>query len=183
MRYSYVPASDAAHIADRDRPELLVSAPAPFRIIVPNRTLRDVEAKRVPDVARLSAMLLDAGGEVIESATYAVAEEIATATLIESVALRFVLADGRSGVAFWWDWSWRGAVLRWGEEGKLSLEHLEALITGAVWPPPVYPCPRCATAVRRNRDGSVRAHGPKRKCRGYWPSLMDCCYGKPVERG
>jgi hypothetical protein len=153
--------------------------PAPaYRIVVPMRDVRPAELERIPDVTRL-AELLDPRGAVCTGLTYAMAEEIATATLVESVALRFRLADGRAGVALWWDWRWHGALVQ-GGPGRITREHLEALVTGAPWPPPAVTCPRCLAEVRENADGSPRAHGPKRKCKGYWPSLMDCCWSKPI---
>jgi hypothetical protein len=155
-------------------------APAPaYRVVVPMRSWGLHERGRLPDLGRLIVLITMHDG-VIGRTTYAMAEEIATATLVESVALRFALVDGRRGVALWWDWRWHGALLESGP-GRITREHLEALITGAPWPPPPIVCPRCGATVRENADGSPRAHGPKRKCRGYWPSLMPCCYGNPVE--
>jgi hypothetical protein len=155
MRYSYLPASVVAHDATLVPPAQRAAPPAAYRIIVPARELTPAELKRLPDVRRLIDMLT-----AVESfwtrTTYAMAEEIATATLIESVALRFTLPDGRAGAALWWDWRWHCAIIR--EIGVLTLEHLEAVITGAPWPPPLLPCPRCETPVRRNKDGSTRAH-------------------------
>lgn len=174
MRYSYVPGSTVAHDASLVPPDQLVAAPPAYRIIVPARDVTAAELKRLPDVTRLAELLAPRAG-VCGGLTYAMAEEIATATLIESVALRFVLADGRAGVALWWDWRWHGAIVR--EIGTLTLEHLEAVITGAVWPPPLDACPRCGTQVRRNVDGSLRAHGKRRRCRGYWVSLADRSWG------
>jgi hypothetical protein len=172
VRYAYVPGSIEAHdISVRPTPP---APPPAFRIIVPMRPLTDAEVTRTPGLQRLCDLLT-----VHTRTTYAMVEEIATATLIESVAMRFTLADGRAGAALWWDWYWHGGLLQ--GEGRLTREHLEALITGAPWPPPPVVCPRCLAEVRENADGSPRAHGKKRKCRGFWPSLMPCCYGKPVE--
>jgi hypothetical protein len=168
VRYNYVPGSTAAHDASLVSPAQQQAPPAAYRILVPARELTAAERKRLPDVTRL-AELFDPRGGVYAGLTYAMAEEIATATLIESVALRFVLADGRRGVALWWDWRWHGAIIR--EIGMLTREHLEAVITGAPWPPPLLPCPRCETPVRRNKDGSTRAHP-----RPVWhPPLTERC--------
>lgn len=151
--------------------------PATHRVIVPMRPARDAELQRIPDVQKLID-LLTAAGSFWTRTTYAMAEEIATATLVESVALRFELIDGPAGVALWWDWRWHGAIIR--EVGKLTREHLQAVITGAPWPPPPVTCPRCGAEVRENADGSPRAHGPKRRCSGYWRSLMNCCWNAPI---
>lgn len=161
------------------KPPFQPAAPPAYRIVVPMRDVRPAELARLPDVTRL-AELLEPRGAVCGGLTYAMAEEIATATLVESVALRFRLADGRAGVALWWDWCWRGALLA-GGPGRITREHLEAIVTGASWPPPAVICPRCSAEVRKNADGSPRAHGPKRKCKGVWLSLMDCCWSKPVK--
>lgn len=176
MRYAYAPGSIDAH--DITVRTWTPAPPATHRIIIPARELTEAEVKRLP-AARTLTDLLTAHDSFWTRTTYAMAEEIATATLIESVALRFTLPDGRAGAALWWDWLWHGAIVR--ELGTLTREHLEAVITDAPWPPPPIICPRCLTAVRKNADGSPRAHGPKRKCRGYWPSLMDCCWQRPVE--
>jgi hypothetical protein len=168
MRYNYIPGSVVAHDASLVPPEQQ-RAPAPaYRIITPARDATGGPLDRLPDVARLAGLLQAHGGDST-TPTYAMAEEIATATLIESVALRFVLPDGRRGAALWWDWRWHGAIVR--EIGTLTREHLEAVITGAPWPPPPIACPRCGTAVRKNADGSPRAHK-----RPVWhPPLTERC--------
>lgn len=175
MRYGYVPGSEAAHT-------LTVAPPRPeraatHRIIVPMRDVTAAELARLPDANRL-AVLMSTRGARCGGLTYAMAEEIATATLVELVALRFVLADGSRGVAVWRDWRWGEAIVP--GTGRRSLEALEALITGSPWPPPAVTCPRCGTAVRENKDGTPRAHGTKRRCKGYWPSLMDRSWGMPI---
>lgn len=175
MKYHYLPLSSVAHA--RAVVPFEPAAPPAHRVIVPMRDASESEQGRIPDIQRLSILLNGREGISIFP-TYAMAEEIATATLMESVALRFVLPDGRRGVALWWDWRWHGAIVR--EIGALTLEHLEALITGAPWPPPSIACPRCGAAVRANLDGSPRAHGKKRRCKGYWPSLMDRSWGLPI---
>lgn len=157
--------------------ELVCCAPAPtYRVIVPMRELRHGEAIRLPDFERLVALFRSRPEHVIGRATYAMAEEIATATLVESLALRFTLPGGRRGVALWWDWRWHGALLA-GGGGRITREHLEALITDSPWPPPAFTCPRCRAEVRRNADGSLRAHGKKRRCKGYW---IDLRVGLPI---
>ena len=169
------------------RPPVVKAAaerPGPaYRIVVPMRELRQAEHARLPDMARL-AELMSPRGAVMTGLTYAMAEEIATATLLESVALRFRLADGRRGAALWWDWRWRGALMQ-GGGGLITREHLEALVTGAPWPPPAVTCPRCGAEARKNANGTPRAHGPKRRCRGYWVSLALNSWGmriNPEER-
>lgn len=154
------------------------AAPAPtHRVIVPMRDALGAEL----DCARPLIDMLTAAGRFWTYATYAMAEEIATATLVESIAVRFTLPDGRRGVALWWDWRWHGALLA-GGPGLITREHLEALITGAPWPPPAVVCPRCGTAVRQNADGSPRAHGKKRRCRGFWVDLRNGLPIHPDER-
>lgn len=166
MRYGYVPGSDVAHSLELAGPP--PAAPPAYRIIVPARSVTVAELKRLPDVTRLAELLAPRGG-VCGGLTYAMAEEIATATLIESVVLRFTLADGRAGVALWWDWRWHGAIVR--EIGTMTRVHLEAVITGAVWPPPLVACPRCGRPVRENKDKSLRAH----KRLEWRPPLTEAC--------
>lgn len=154
MRYYYVPASYAAHAVELAGPPP-AAAPA-HRALVPMRELTAAEWARVPDVNALAAKM-EAAGAVHLGTTYAMAEEIATATLIESVALRFTLADGRRGVVLWWDWRWHGAIVR--ELGVLTRERLELLIATGSAEIPLFVCERCgAERLRRNKDGSLRAH-------------------------
>lgn len=172
MIYSHAPESAAAQARAAAGPP----APEPVYRILERRRTRPSEVQRLPQLARL----LELGLDVIDyPGTYALAEEIATATLIESVAVRFWLPGRVRGAAIWRDWRWSGA-LRSSGGGAITLEHLEALVTGAPWPPPAVTCPRCAAEVRKNADGSPRAHGRKRRCRGYWVSLMDRSWGLPI---
>jgi hypothetical protein len=181
VRYGYLP--DVAQQGTEIRLWTPTPVPPPaYRIIQPARGLSASEEKRLPDLQRLID-LLTAHEIFWTRTTYAMAEEIETATLIESIACRFTLTDGRAGVALWWDWRWHGAIVR--EIGTLTREHLEAVITGAPWPPvrPEVTCPRCGAGVRANVDGSPRAHGPKRRCKGYWLSLMDRSWGLKIHPG
>lgn len=168
MRYGYAPGSTAAHDASLVPLAQKLAPPPAYRIIVPARDVTAAELKRLPDVTRLAGLLVPRGG-VCGGLTYAMAEEIATAMLVESVALRFTLADGRRGAAFWWDWRWHGAIVR--EVGTLTREHLEAVITGATWPPPLMGCPRCGRPVRENKDKTLRAH----KRLVWHPPLTEAC--------
>jgi hypothetical protein len=182
MRYFYAPGSDAAHAADVARARDGGALEPEYRVLIPARELQHGEARRVPAVGVMAALLRSRPEHTVVDARYARAEEIVTAQLVESVSLRFVLAGGVRGAAVWRDGRWGGALVQ-GLGGAITKEHLEALITGTQWPPPRDVCVRCGAEARRNADGSMRAHGRKRKCRGYWVSLMDCCWKREITEG
>jgi hypothetical protein len=155
MRYWYLP--DAPDQDARAAP----GPPAPeYRVLVPARPMAPEELHaRLRDVSWLAGLIAESGGRVV-GVTYAMAEEIATATLIESVALRFVLAHGSwAGVALWWDWRWHGAIVPADVGGILTRERLELLIATGSSAVPLFACERCAReGLKRNKDQSLRAH-------------------------
>lgn len=155
MRYWYLPD------APEQDPAVVSGPPAPeYRVLVAARpaTPQELHA-RLRDASWMAGLVVEHGGRVV-STTYAMAEEIATATLIESVALRFVLAHGAwAGVALWWDWRWHGAIVPAAPCGLLSRERLELLIATGSAEVPLFACERCGReGLKRNKDQSLRAH-------------------------
>lgn len=115
-------------------------------------------ASQIPPGA--TAVLVAAGAAGLEaSATYALAEELATGRLVHSVAVRVA---GR-GFGVWrstgtppFSAVWRGVPRVHGQG------HLLALASGELWTPPAPraapptgPCPRCRAAVRWKIDSKT----------------------------
>lgn len=168
MRYWYLPDVPDGGTDIRLWAPTPVEPPA-YRVLVPARGLSATEEKRLPDLRRLTD-LLTAHEVFWTRTTYAMAEEIATATLIESVACRFEIPGGPAVAALWWDWRWHGAIVR--ELGTLTRERLELLITTGSAEVPLFACERCGReGLKRNKDQSLRAH---RRLNWHPPYLEEC---------
>lgn len=146
MKYHYLSASYAPHYASiRD---LFEPVPAPAQTIV-------LESAEVPpaDAPPLLRAVQAAGGWA--RCVRALAEDVATCNLIESVSVR-VRHNGVGGYAMWINGRAAGAAA-YRPFRKLSHEALQVELGLLVIRTDI--CPRCWTAgVRLNLDGTFRAH-------------------------
>lgn len=146
MKYAYLPDSYAPHYASiRD---LFEPVPTPVRTVV-------LDSAEVPpaDAPPLLRAVVAAGGWA--RCIRALAEDVATCNLIESVSVR-VRHNGVGGYAMWINGRAAGAAA-FMPYRKLSHEALQVELGLIVIRTDT--CPRCwRQGVRLNIDGTLRAH-------------------------